>query len=127
LKQLENLGPKIRYYREQRGYTQEQLAQKLGKTKGYLSRIENGKERPNLELLANIADELKIRIKDLFDDETTPILPELRKMDADWIMLIKELKEEGFTVEEIREIVKLAKMFKDQYTKNLEKRNKCLY
>jgi transcriptional regulator with XRE-family HTH domain len=120
LEQLENLGPRIRHYREQRGYTQEQLAQKLGKTKGYLSRIENGKERPNLELLANIADALGIRVKDLFDDDT-PTPPELKEIGAEWIMLNKELKAEGFTVEEIREIVKIAKMFKDQYTNNVEK------
>jgi transcriptional regulator with XRE-family HTH domain len=114
LEQLKNLGPKIRYYREQRGYTQEQLAEKLGITKGYISRVENNKERPNLEFLANVADALGVHVKDLFDDDTPPTPPELKELGADWIMLNKELKAEGFTVEQIREIVKIAKMFKEQ-------------
>jgi transcriptional regulator with XRE-family HTH domain len=121
LEQLENLGPKIKYYRKQRGYSQEQLAQKLGKTKSYISRVENNKERPNLEFLVSVADALGIRVKDLFDDDTPPTPPELKEIGADWIMLNKELKAEGFTVEQIREIVKVAKMFKEQYTKNVEK------
>lgn len=118
MEQLENLGPKIKYYREQKGYTQEQLADKLGITKGYISRVENNKERPNLEFLANVADALGVHVKDFFDDDyDTPAPPELKEIGAEWIILNKELKEEGFTVEQIREIVKVAKMFKEQQQK----------
>jgi transcriptional regulator with XRE-family HTH domain len=118
LDQLKNLGPKIRFYREQRGYTQEQLAEKLGITKGYISRVENNKERPNLEFLVKIADALGVHVKNLFDDDyVIPAPPELKEIGTEWIILNKELKEEGFTVDQIREFVKVVKMIKGQSEK----------
>jgi transcriptional regulator with XRE-family HTH domain len=99
-------------YRKMRGMTLEQLAEKIGKNKSYLSRVENNKERPNLEFLVNVADALGINVKDLFDDEyVIPAPKELQDIGMEWIVLNKELKEQGFTPEQIREIIKIAKMF----------------
>lgn len=39
----QNLGTKIRQVREQRGYSQEQLANMIGVTPSTISKIENGK------------------------------------------------------------------------------------
>jgi transcriptional regulator with XRE-family HTH domain len=112
LEPLKNIGKKIRFYRQQKKWSQEQLANKLGKNKSYISRVENGKERPNLEFLVSVADALGINVKDLFDDEyVVPAPKELQDIGMEWIVLNKELKEQGFTPEQIREIIKIAKMF----------------
>lgn len=66
---LLKLGSNIAYYRKKRGYTQEQLAEKVGIAKNYLSLI----ERPgraisvSLETLFLIADVLNVPITKLLD------------------------------------------------------------
>lgn len=69
-KRIKNLGAKIMYYRKIRGLTQEQLAERVGITSKYLSRIETG-NYPNsvsLTTLMLIADKLNIHISELVKD-----------------------------------------------------------
>lgn len=60
------IGRKIAYYRRLRGYTQEQLAERIGISSNYLSQIECGRrEKCPLYTLMLAADALGITLKDL--------------------------------------------------------------
>lgn len=61
------IGIKISKYRNKRGLTQEQLANRIGISYSYLTQIEapNVVKKMSLEVLFDIADELRIDVKDL--------------------------------------------------------------
>ncbi|MBR6722487.1 helix-turn-helix transcriptional regulator [bacterium] len=61
------LGYRIRELREACGLKQGVLADKLNMERSNLTRIENGKQRPNDDNLEKIAQILNVEIKDLFD------------------------------------------------------------
>lgn len=50
------LGNRVRKLRQERGWTQVELAEMLGIDRSYLSEIETGKKDPSLRILKAIAD-----------------------------------------------------------------------
>lgn len=60
------LGEKIRYYRKQKGMTQQELADKLHISYVGISQYETGKRNPKLETMSRIADALDIPVKLLY-------------------------------------------------------------
>ncbi len=60
------LGKRIQYYRNQKGLTQEELAEKVRTSVGHLAHIESGMKTPSLKMLFKIATALSIRVEDLF-------------------------------------------------------------
>ena len=58
----------VKAWREQRGLTQEALAQKAGISKAYLCQIETRKRVGALKTLKAIADALALRVDDLRED-----------------------------------------------------------
>lgn len=61
------LGARIKELRKRAGLSQDQLGEQVGIEAKYLSRIEVGKRQPSLETLENIADSLKVEMKELFE------------------------------------------------------------
>jgi transcriptional regulator with XRE-family HTH domain len=61
--------------RAQRGFTLEQLAQRTGFTKGYLSKIENSRKLPPIASLARIAQALETDVTGFFQTPT-PVMAE---------------------------------------------------
>lgn len=57
---LVRLGAAIADARRQAGLTQDELAQRAGKQQADISRIENGRNEPTLQTLANFARILRI-------------------------------------------------------------------
>lgn len=55
-----SIGLKVQELRSQRGKTLDWLAEETGFTKGYLSRIENGKKTPPIGTLARIANAFEV-------------------------------------------------------------------
>jgi transcriptional regulator with XRE-family HTH domain len=72
---LEALGRRIQARRTQRGITLEAMATRTGFSKGYLSRIENGKKTPPLGTLDRIARALGTDINLLLGAEPTAAEP----------------------------------------------------
>lgn len=73
LRNIQVLFPKIRYmknrikeYRQKKGMTQEELAQKTGVRRETIVFLEQGKYNPSLKLALTIARELKAPIDGLF-------------------------------------------------------------
>ncbi len=63
------LGARIKAVRKQRGWSQEQLAERVGISTQYVSNIERGKENPTLDLLLRVAHALKVSLAEIFDLE----------------------------------------------------------
>ncbi|MCM1316389.1 MAG: helix-turn-helix domain-containing protein [Alistipes senegalensis] len=63
-------GQKIKSRREELGYTQVELAQKVHTTQPYISRLERGWFNPSMKMIRNIAATLNISTDYLlFDDQ----------------------------------------------------------
>ncbi len=56
-----SIGPAIRHYRKEAGLTQAELADKVGLTREYLSRLEQGHEPEQLRRVVAILRELGVR------------------------------------------------------------------
>ena len=61
------IGGRIRLYRKQSGLTQEQLASKINVTKSRVSNWEQGINRPDADILADICRALNVSPSDLLD------------------------------------------------------------
>jgi transcriptional regulator with XRE-family HTH domain len=62
---LEQVGPRIKRLRSQRGITLSALAATTGISKSTLSRLETGQRRPSLELLLPLAQAYRVPLDDL--------------------------------------------------------------
>ena len=67
-KLLKTFGRSIRSYRKQRGMSQEDLAEKSGLSRNYISDIERGVRNPSLLALIGIAKALRMPLRDLLAD-----------------------------------------------------------
>ncbi len=64
---LKKLGKNIARLREKAGLSQTELALRCDKDRQSLNRLEKGRINPSIYYLSEIASELKISLKDLFD------------------------------------------------------------
>ena len=62
---LPELGPRIAHARRVRGLTQEQLAKLIGRPKNSVSDWERDRRVPSIDVIAEIADALRVSIDDL--------------------------------------------------------------
>jgi transcriptional regulator with XRE-family HTH domain len=96
---LKNIGKRIRKFREERKMTLEDLAKKLDKSTSYISKWENGKKPINLDNLHKIAEALDVDVTQLFPNKEKTENP--LTGDDDWLFVVNELKEKGFTASEV--------------------------
>lgn len=66
---MENIGKNIHRLKKSHGMTQAELAQKLGRTPGSISRIETGNSTIGVKLLVNIADLFSVSMEELIRPE----------------------------------------------------------
>jgi len=62
----------IRVWRDYRGLTQQQLAEKAGISKPYLSQLESGKRNGTTDILKAIAHALAVGLEELVDPSGEP-------------------------------------------------------
>lgn len=73
-----SFASRLRQAREQAGFTQQDLAKKLGVTKNAISNYENGVSSPKWEILVEIFDILHVDPNFLYQDVFRPSLPSSR-------------------------------------------------
>lgn len=61
------MGQRIRYYRTLMDLGQGVLAEQIGITPQYLSKIEHGSARPSMDLVFRIADRLQVQAAQLLE------------------------------------------------------------
>ena len=66
MKAVMQLGMRIRYLRNLRKWSQEDLALEANVNRNYICDLENGRRNPSLEILERIADALGISLSELF-------------------------------------------------------------
>ena len=66
MKAQEQLGMRLRFLRQQRRWSQEDLALNANVNKNYISDLENGRRNPSLDILERIAVAFGISLAELF-------------------------------------------------------------
>lgn len=64
---LEQLGSRVKELRNQKGLTQTELANKIGKDHPSINKLENGKVNPSYIFLCEVSLGLGIDLKEMFD------------------------------------------------------------
>lgn len=62
------LGRRVRYIRQSKGLTQREVAEVGGIERSYLSRIERGEFKPQLDTIVLLAQGLRVTLSELFDE-----------------------------------------------------------
>jgi len=73
------LGERLRQLRQEQGMTLKELAEAVGKSESYLSRVENGRINLSLSTLKQIADRLGRPIVHLLDDGVPEVGGQIRR------------------------------------------------
>lgn len=75
------IGNRIKQYRKKAGLSQDTLGRRLNYTAGYISQIERGQTRPNLNTIASICNELECDVTTILSTtNSTPdyLIPEFQ-------------------------------------------------
>jgi len=103
-------------YQEKTGkkMTQEMLSKEVGISRSFLGDAENGHSLPTIITMNQIAKACDVNldffVNPSFNSEEMP--KELREIGVEYMMVTKELKEKGLSPEEIRQLAKIAEMFR---------------
>ena len=112
------LGERIKFWRQQKNLTQEQLAEKVGVTPGFISLIEIGKRRVSLESLLSICTEVEITLNELLVGNQ---IPQPSDYNTEFSELISKLDEADrqLMFEITKAVCKTIKKNRRQNEKNL--------
>ena len=67
---ISKLGTIIKKYRKEKGYTQFQMAEKIGVSEFYISALETGSRKPGRETLIKLSNEMNMPIEKLLELKT---------------------------------------------------------
>ena len=62
----------LKFYRKQKGMTQNDLTLAIDKSYNYINSVEQGKLVPSFEVIEKICEVLEIKASCLFDDQSSP-------------------------------------------------------
>ncbi|MBU8880509.1 helix-turn-helix domain-containing protein [Bacillus sp. FJAT-29790] len=92
------VGNRIKRLRLEKGYSINELSEKAGVSKSYLSYIERGIQRnPSLQVISKLASTLGTNVEDLLDTNKDGKSSDIWKIDSDWIQLVHEAINQGIT------------------------------
>jgi transcriptional regulator with XRE-family HTH domain len=112
------IGKRVKEAREHYGkkigfkFTQSDLAQKIGVTRGYICEIEAGRANPSTPRLQAIAEACEVTMGWFSEDKQVELPQELREIGIEYITVARELKDDGLSPEEIKKIAEIVKMMK---------------
>jgi transcriptional regulator with XRE-family HTH domain len=101
------IGDRIRKLREEKGLSLRELESRIKISYSHLSRIENNKKKPNLDLLELLAEFYDVPLHEFFGDKVeTP--KKLEDVGVEWITFAEEMKKQNLTPEEIKNILNVV-------------------
>ena len=79
MRELEIFQMNLKFYREQNGWSQEQLAEKINVSRPVITRLETGEQAPDLSYLLSLSDAFHVSIDHLIgrDQQTNDYLYEV--------------------------------------------------
>jgi len=80
-----NIGAKLRALRKAKGFTTQEIADKVNVSQSYISRFENGRAIPNIDMLESILQALDTNLSTFFSED-------LQEDSEDLIQLIDTVK-----------------------------------
>ena len=95
------VGKRIKYYRQKRGLTQEQLAFDIHTSAAYVSNIERSIKKPSLQKIILISEVLEISVDELLGSFQSPSLTTKESNSNSFVFSIedkKTLTESLFTI-----------------------------
>lgn len=81
------LNNRIRHYRNMRGWTQKELARRIGTTAATISRLEMEQMTVSTDWLKEFADVFHVQIADLLDEPTRARIPMLGALESDGLLV----------------------------------------
>lgn len=104
------IGARVRQYRNAKGLTMSELAERAGVAKSYLSAIERDiQTNPSIQFLDKIALVLGVDINLLLKDSATQSGQETAALDEEWQSLISEAMNSGISKDEFKEFLEYNK------------------
>ena len=94
---LKQIGERVRYCREDTGYTREQFAEKAGISPQFLAEIENGKKGMSAETLYKICDTFYLSADYLLfgritlEDDKNIMSREIKKLSKEHMILLEDI------------------------------------
>lgn len=79
MRELEKFQMNLRFYREQNGWSQEQLAETISVSRPVITRLETGEQAPDLSYLISLSNAFQVSIDHLLgrDEQTNEYLYEM--------------------------------------------------
>ncbi|MBY0122948.1 helix-turn-helix domain-containing protein [Bacillus sp. S/N-304-OC-R1] len=95
------VGMRIKRLRIEKGFSINELSEKAGVSKSYLSYIERGiQQNPSLLVLSRLAKTLDTDVEDLLDQTEKSEEVEFMNVDSEWIGLVVDAIKTGITKED---------------------------
>ena len=94
---LKQIGERVRYCREDTGYTREQFAEEAGISPQFLAEIENGKKGMSAETLYRLCDAFYLSADYLLfgrvtlEDDKNIMSREIKKLSKEYMILLEDI------------------------------------
>jgi XRE family transcriptional regulator, master regulator for biofilm formation len=109
------VGQRIREYRENKKMSVQELANRIGVSRSYLSRMETGERPIKTDILEKVSTVLEVPIEDFYPDDQKKII---KHNDEEIIVIDKKIHNlDKFSNEEILEFIRLGQ---EQLKKDVE-------
>ncbi|QKS73211.1 helix-turn-helix domain-containing protein [Paenalkalicoccus suaedae] len=103
------IGERVRKYRQEKGLTMSELADRAGVAKSYLSAIErNIQSNPSISFIEKIAEVLDVDMNQLLND-TASTKKSSASLDAEWQELVELAMNSGISKEEFKDFLEFNK------------------
>lgn len=89
----ELIGQRIKEKRQEKGYSQEELAELIKASRSHIGNVESGQKGTSLEMIVNIANELGCSANDLLKDSLESLDDSITQADVILSGCTKEEKE----------------------------------
>ncbi|MGM7701346.1 helix-turn-helix domain-containing protein [Pseudalkalibacillus sp. Hm43] len=106
------IGDRLKHYRNEKGFSLSELAERAGVAKSYLSSIErNLQSNPSIQFLEKVSTVLNVPLDNLLHDAVDAKHEDL---DEDWMRLVQEAMQSGVSKDEFKSFLEYNKWKKEQ-------------